>query len=133
MLNRPGRTGVYGKSKPRTVLTARYPRTPRPWVGKVLILGNPSVIKSRLPAGPKPGLTCINPGRHGPGDFRNRAPSSMRPQPRFVAVHDGLDQPPHAGVLRGAVVAMGNFEGVHRGHRAVIAAAVARGRALGRP
>jgi riboflavin kinase / FMN adenylyltransferase len=57
----------------------------------------------------------------------------MRPQPRFVAVHDGLDQPPHAGLLRGAVVAMGNFEGVHRGHRAVIAAAVARAHALGRP
>jgi riboflavin kinase / FMN adenylyltransferase len=53
--------------------------------------------------------------------------------PRFVAVHDGLDAPPHAGALRGAVVAMGNFEGVHRGHRAVIAAAVARARALGRP
>ena len=55
------------------------------------------------------------------------------PPPRFIAIHDGLDAPPHAGVLRGAVVAMGNFEGVHRGHRAVIAAAVGRARALGRP
>jgi riboflavin kinase / FMN adenylyltransferase len=53
--------------------------------------------------------------------------------PRFVAIHDGLDAPPHAGVLRGAVIAMGNFEGVHRGHRAVIAAAVSRARTLGRP
>ena len=53
--------------------------------------------------------------------------------PRFVAIHDGLDAPPHAGVLRGAVIAMGNFEGVHRGHRAVIATAVSRARALGRP
>ena len=52
---------------------------------------------------------------------------------RFIAVHDGLDQPPHAGALAGAVVAMGNFEGVHRGHRAVIAASIARARALGRP
>src|SRR6201991_5281580 len=34
--------------------------------------------------------------------------------------------------LRGATVAIGNFDGVHRGHRAVIAAALARGRALGR-
>src|ERR1700722_10189772 len=55
------------------------------------------------------------------------------PPPRFIAVHDRLGDPPHPGPLRGAVVAMGNFEGVHRGHRAVIAAAVARARALGRP
>jgi riboflavin kinase/FMN adenylyltransferase len=55
------------------------------------------------------------------------------PPPRFVAIHDRLDAPPHAGVLRGAVIAMGNFEGVHRGHRAVIATAVSRARALGRP
>jgi riboflavin kinase / FMN adenylyltransferase len=55
------------------------------------------------------------------------------PPPRFIAVHDRLGEPPHAGPLRGAVVAMGNFEGVHRGHRAVIAAAVARARELDRP
>jgi len=36
------------------------------------------------------------------------------------------------GPLKGAVVAIGNFDGVHRGHRAVIAAALARGRSLGR-
>src|ERR1700730_11183139 len=35
--------------------------------------------------------------------------------------------------LRGAGVAIGNLDGVHRGHRAVIAAALARAQALGRP
>jgi len=35
--------------------------------------------------------------------------------------------------LRGAVVAIGNFDGVHRGHRAVIAAALMRAKALGAP
>jgi riboflavin kinase/FMN adenylyltransferase len=37
-----------------------------------------------------------------------------------------------AGPLRGAVVAIGNFDGVHRGHRTVIGAALARARTLGR-
>src|SRR5262245_5762457 len=35
--------------------------------------------------------------------------------------------------LHGAVVAIANFDGVHRGHRAVIAAAITRARKLGRP
>jgi len=50
---------------------------------------------------------------------------------RFVVVRDGLRQDP--GPLRGAVVAIGNFEGVHRGHRIVIDKAVGLARSLGRP
>jgi riboflavin kinase/FMN adenylyltransferase len=42
------------------------------------------------------------------------------------------DQPvPDA--LRGGVVALGNFDGFHRGHQAVVGAAVAHGLATGRP
>lgn len=40
--------------------------------------------------------------------------------PRFTVVHDDT---PSAAVPRGAVVALGNFDGVHLGHRVVIAAA----------
>jgi riboflavin kinase/FMN adenylyltransferase len=42
------------------------------------------------------------------------------------------DTPP-GHTLRGAVVAIGNFDGVHRGHRAVIAVARERAATLGRP
>jgi riboflavin kinase/FMN adenylyltransferase len=54
-----------------------------------------------------------------------------QPQPRepFVAVRG---EAPADHALDGAVVAIGNFDGVHRGHRAVIAAALARAKALGR-
>src|SRR6201747_1878688 len=39
------------------------------------------------------------------------------------------DSTPAAAIPKGIVVAMGNFDGVHLGHRAVIAAALAMGRA----
>src|ERR1700738_4922522 len=43
------------------------------------------------------------------------------------------DTTPEAAIPRGMVVAMGNFDGVHLGHRAVIDAALQMGRAHGRP
>jgi riboflavin kinase/FMN adenylyltransferase len=43
------------------------------------------------------------------------------------------DTTPAAAIPKGTVVAMGNFDGVHLGHRAVIAAALQMGRAHGRP
>jgi riboflavin kinase / FMN adenylyltransferase len=43
------------------------------------------------------------------------------------------DDTPASALPAGAVVAMGNFDGVHLGHRAVIAAALEMGRSHGRP
>ena len=43
------------------------------------------------------------------------------------------DSTPATAIPRGAVVAMGNFDGVHLGHRAVIAAALQMGQAHGKP
>jgi riboflavin kinase / FMN adenylyltransferase len=43
------------------------------------------------------------------------------------------DSTPAAAIPRGMVVAMGNFDGVHLGHRAVIDAALQMGRSHGRP
>jgi riboflavin kinase/FMN adenylyltransferase len=53
-----------------------------------------------------------------------------KPSQPFVVVH-GDALPDQA--LKGAVVAIGNLDGVHRGHRAVIAAALARANSLRRP
>jgi riboflavin kinase/FMN adenylyltransferase len=43
------------------------------------------------------------------------------------------DTTPTAAIPKGAVVAMGNFDGVHLGHRAVIDAALRMGQAHGKP
>jgi riboflavin kinase/FMN adenylyltransferase len=48
----------------------------------------------------------------------------------FIVIRDTT---PATAIPRGAVVAMGNFDGVHLGHRAVIEAALQMGRAHGRP
>ncbi|HWV97390.1 MAG TPA: bifunctional riboflavin kinase/FAD synthetase [Xanthobacteraceae bacterium] len=43
------------------------------------------------------------------------------------------DSTPPTAIPKGAVIAMGNFDGVHRGHRAVIASALAMARRKNRP
>src|SRR4029077_14640758 len=53
-----------------------------------------------------------------------------QPPPSFAVVH-GAE--PLAPGLRGAVVAIGNFDRVHRGHPAVLASAISCAQALARP
>jgi riboflavin kinase/FMN adenylyltransferase len=48
----------------------------------------------------------------------------------FVVVNDPLKPPPG---LKGAVVAIGNFDGLHRGHAGVIVRALGLAKRLGRP
>src|SRR5271169_6910236 len=50
--------------------------------------------------------------------------------PVFTVIRDSTEA---AEIPRGSVVAMGNFDGVHLGHRAVISAALEMGKAHGRP
>jgi riboflavin kinase/FMN adenylyltransferase len=51
------------------------------------------------------------------------------PTKNFLVVRDSAP----GDALRGAVVAIGNFDGVHRGHRAVIGVAQEKARTLGKP
>jgi riboflavin kinase/FMN adenylyltransferase len=50
--------------------------------------------------------------------------------PAFTIIRDST---PQSAILKGTVVAMGNFDGVHLGHRAVIKAALDMARIHGRP
>jgi riboflavin kinase/FMN adenylyltransferase len=57
-------------------------------------------------------------------------PKPARP---FVVLRGTAAPSAAPGALKGAVAALGNFDGVHRGHRAVIGAASSRAAALGVP
>ena len=56
--------------------------------------------------------------------------ASTNPKKPFVVARESGSS---VEALHNAVVAIGNFDGVHRGHRAVIEAAMRRARALNRP
>ncbi len=62
--------------------------------------------------------------------LRLQMPRQPAPSLPFIVIRDA---PSGSPALRGAVVAIGNFDGVHGGHRAVIATALTRAKALGRP
>ncbi|WP_342364184.1 FAD synthetase family protein [Terrarubrum flagellatum] len=51
--------------------------------------------------------------------------------PRAPSIHDGVRELPHE--LRGSVLLLGNFDGLHLGHRALVVEASHRARATGRP
>lgn len=59
------------------------------------------------------------------------APIPARPYTRRMERLDGSSAVPEA--LRGGIVALGNFDGFHLGHQAVVGRAVTRARAEGRP
>ncbi len=56
----------------------------------------------------------------------------MIAQSKSTSAFSVVDHTADVGALKGAVVALGNFDGVHRGHREVIATATARAHVLGR-
>src|SRR6516225_6703582 len=65
---------------------------------------------------------------------RSRAQRQKRRIPKMPADFTVIrDSTPATAVPKGMVVAMGNFDGVHLGHRAVIDAALRMGRAHGKP
>src|SRR5437667_3879908 len=78
----------------------------------------------------RPGLTSPAASRHGGGRRRKSLTRTPSIAPAFPVIRDST---PSAAIPKGSVVAMGNFDGVHLGHRAVIAAALQMGRAHGRP
>jgi riboflavin kinase/FMN adenylyltransferase len=63
------------------------------------------------------------------GSHRNKMNESLMTL-GFAVIRDTT---PSTAIPRGAVVAMGNFDGVHLGHRAVIAASLEMARLHGRP
>src|SRR5438309_2819395 len=78
----------------------------------------------------RPGLTSPAASRHGHSPSRKSLARTPAMTPDFIVIRDTTEA---TAFPRGAVVAMGNFDGVHLGHRAVISAALQMGRAHGKP
>jgi riboflavin kinase/FMN adenylyltransferase len=80
-------------------------------------------------------LRCLTVAPRGgslpvPLTFSAKMPIPPPIRPGFSILRDGQTVPPG---LEGAWVAIGNFDGLHRGHRAAIGLALDRARAAGRP
>ncbi len=111
--------------------------------------------RGRRGAGPHPGLRAAPARRRSP-DAPSRSPRSPRTAPswrcstsrapppaasscslrrlrRVVPVHRWTDPSRTPEALRPCVLTLGNFDGVHRGHRAVLTALVEAGHRLGLP
>ena len=102
-------------------------------------LGYGQRLESAVPGRTEP-VAAIAPGRHPGGDARRVA--SHGAQPRRVCPGEfvewcpciaGPTPPETPAALRPCVLTLGNFDGVHRGHRAVLNALVDAGHRLGLP
>ena len=106
-------------------------------------------VTSRLKQPVNPSGSLIGPGRailtspsrqgHGPGTSRDNSLKNDAPpeqislsamMPAFSVIDDNT---PADMIAKGAVVALGNFDGVHLGHRAVISKAIEMAAQIGRP
>ena len=102
-------------------------------------LGYGQRLESEVPGRTEP-VAAIAPGRHPRRDARRVA--SHGAQPRRVCPGEfvewcpcivGPTPPETPAALRPCVLTLGNFDGVHRGHRAVLNALVDAGHRLGLP
>ena len=138
---REARSSMRAKTNDKTCQAGRSsPRGARPFkpAPSVRLQGLASAVKQPVnrPSGThedrahldRPGLTSIRPAASRSRAIRT--PNEAAMTSRFTVIRDTT---PSAEIPRGSVVAMGNFDGVHLGHRAVIAAALEMSRSHKQP